>query len=268
MGEFKKFRSYYAANSMRLNGLPTWYSTYTTTVNIGQGATRVQNFKDLTGVEYGWLCNFNSAKVNHYNIGHYWNGVYSGIPVSDWYMNWGVTQNYQTFSWLYPKATADLLEDYSVEDYEVNAIGDTAFQRLHSAGHNTNRVIYPISVRNNNVDTYVLNDSIIWDETKEYYKFEEGAYVRLLEQPENWTEAYNTYYIFTLAQPITVSCIKFYKMFAVSNRTNMDYTNPIDTDLNATPAFVLYIAYYLDEPITLQPNESFTKVLSFESTVV
>lgn len=213
MGEFRKFRSYYASNALRFNA-SYWY--YSTSTNGPYAMTRVPNFKDILGNEYYWLINFMSTDLRSSST----ISNISGTGDSETKGNC-IAQNYQVFSYLKPFATADLISNYSIDDYEIVPIGTTHYTRAHFVAEDVNKVLYSMSIFNN-------------------------------------TE-----------EDITVSCIKFRKLCYVSTSTSQSYSSAYTTESAQTDrigVYALFVAYYLDEPVTIAPGQSHLISLSFETS--
>ena len=273
MGEFRKYRPYYAINALRFTGASYDNSSSNNTANNGK--TRVPNFKDISGVEYGWLKNL--AAYSIYNPNSSRTMTVSGIPSV--YVRQGewIGNQYQPFLSLNPFATNDQISQYSIDDYEINKIGRVDFTRAYFVAEDVNKVLYSMSIFNDNQDEYILNDSLIWDDEKTYYSLIEGEYIPLSEQPIDWNETYNTYYILKLAEDITVSCIKFRIPMIADSDSSRAYNivrarESANSNISSNnysgivPIFGLLCAYFLDEPVTIHPGDSHLLSLSFESS--
>lgn len=259
MGEFRKYRPYYACNALRFNAYPN--ITYNYDGNNGSAMTRVPEFKDITGTEYGWLLNLNSR--------------YAGARQSNTVtihgttdaLQWGrlMSNNFQHFVDLKPFATNDKLVDYDIEDYLINPVGVTYEQHVQYVARDVNKILYSMSIFNDNQPTYEQNDDPDWfDDT--YYELIDGNYVLLASQPADWVQNYSQYYIQVPAADIKVSCIKFRKPTAASSNSDRSYANAITTENSQVGLYTLYCSYFLDEEVTIHPGDSYLLSLSFESS--
>lgn len=265
MGEFRKYRPYYACNALRFNASETvWYDSY----GKGDAMTRVPEFRDLAGIEYGWLLNLNSI-FNTYNVGNNWmnsGGTYSGITIDKNYSRATVVAgNYQHFVYLDPFATNDKLANYDINDYSITPVGITYSQRQQYVARDVNKILYAMSIFNDNADSYVANDDTTFAPNT-FYALIDGNYVLLTEEPSNWSTNYTDYYKILPAEDIKVSCIKFRKVMAASSNASRSYAEAKTGENNQVPLFVLYVSYFLDEEITIHPGDSYLLSLSFESS--
>lgn len=256
MGEFRKYRPYYACNALRFNACETqWYATG----NREQAMTRVPEFKSITGTEYGWLLNLFSqyASLNYS----------SNTTIAGTSYTWGtvIQANYQHFVYLTPFATNDKLSDYSIDDYSITPIGVTHFQRAQYVAKDVNKILYSMSIFNDNVDSYAANDNPTFV-ADTFYSLVDGNYILLSTEPADWSTNYAGYYKLVPAEDIKVSCIKFRKLMAASSNTSRSYANARVTESNQTGVYALYVSYFLDEEVTIHPGESYLLSLSFESS--
>lgn len=259
MGEFRKYRPYYSCNALRFNAYPN--ITYNWDGNNGNSMTRVPEFKDITGTEYGWLLNLNSR--------------YAGAQQSNRVtihgttdtLQWGqlISNNFQHFVDLKPFATNDKLVDYDIEDYSINPVGITYEQHVQYVARDVNKILYSMSIFNDNVDSYVAND-ITTFAPDTFYALIDGDYVLLTEEPSDWSTNYTDYYKILPAEDIKISCIKFRKPTAASSNTSRSYANATATESNHIGLYTLYCSYFLDEEITIHPGDSYLLSLSFESS--
>ena len=111
---------------------------------------------------------------------------------------------------LIPKATADILDNFDVNDYTAINVVSVNYTTNRILTENNCQLVYAITLTNND----------------------------------------------TVAQ--TVSCIKFVKNFLSSYRTS---------DCTPTYSNALCYGYFLDTPITLQPNDTSTITVNFEIKV-
>lgn len=268
MGEFRKYRPYYACNALRFNASETvWYSSG----NKDGAMTRVPEFQDIGGTEYGWLLNLNSMNMTYHEgdnttISYPAQGSYPAISDQ---VSWGtaVAANYQHFVYLTPFATTDKLADYDMDDYDYRSTkqGITYFQRMQFVASNVNKILYSMSIFNGNTDSYVVNDDTTFAPDT-FYALIDGNYILLTEEPSNWSTNYTDYYKILHAEDIKISCIKFRKIMAASSNSSRSYANAIAGENNQTARYVLYCAYFLDEEITIHPGDSYLLSLSFESS--
>ena len=263
MGEFRKYRPYYACNALRFNAYPN--ITYNSSGENGSSMSRVPEFKDITGTEYGWLLNLNCQWASY---GQSTNVTIHGTSEQ---INRGrlVSNNYQHFVDLKPFATADLLVDYDIEDYSITPVGVTYEQHNQYVARDVNKILYSMSIFNDNVDTYDQNTSALWDPTNnEYYSYDSTTqtYTHITEEPLDWSTNYTNYYILHEAEDIIVSCIKFRKSMAASANTSRSYANSLATATNQVGLYTLYCSYFLDQPVTIHPGDSYLLSLSFESS--
>lgn len=264
MGEFRKYRPYYACNALRFNGYP-YYDESNNSRNNAR--TRVPNFKDIAGVEYGWLKNFNSSRVNYSNITSTQTTI-SGISGQSITMCRAISNNYQSFIDLTPFATTDKLADYDIDDYDYrpNMVGVTYFQTAKYVATDVNKILYSMSIFNDNVDSYAANDDPVFvDDT--FYSLVDGNYILLTEIPSDWSTNYTGYYKLVPAEDIKVSCIKFRTYLATDSDAGRGYSAAVARENNSlTQVFALLCAYFLDEEITIHPGDSYLLSLSFESS--
>lgn len=271
MGTFVKYRPYYACNALRFNG-----TNYNSSESMGSyqyyrqnSATRVPNFKDISGTEYGWLLNLNSySNYEQYNSNNNYTGTVSGIENQTINKRVALSNNYQIFKDLVPFATADLFSGYSINDYAINSIGETYYTIANFVAEDTNKVLYSLSIFNNDVDAYIPNESNIWAENT-YYEEIGSEYILLDSEPADWNENYANYYTFHSAQDLHVGCIKFRKLGMVESRADRSWTNANvneGTGNNQLPVYVLLCAYFLDQPVSIAPGDSYLLSLSFETS--
>ncbi|MBP5596278.1 MAG: hypothetical protein J6Y02_12905 [Pseudobutyrivibrio sp.] len=259
MGEFRKYRPYYACNALRFNSYANM--TYNSSGDNGSAMSRVPEFKDITGTEYGWLLNLNSKWATYSQSN---NVTFHG---SSNQMNRGrvISNNYQHFVDLTPFATEDKLADYDIEDYLINPVGVTYEQHVQYVARDVNKILYSMSIFNDNVDSYVANDDTTFA-LDTFYALIDGNYVLLTEEPSDWSINYTGYYKILPAEDIKVSCIKFRKPTAASSNTSRSYANSLATENNQVALYTLYCAYFLDEEVTIHPGDSYLLSLSFESS--
>lgn len=277
MGEFRKYRPYYALNALRFNGGAfnnNSYSSYYYAYDNSK--TRVPNFKDIAGIEYGWLKNLASYVM--YSVSSNRTITVSGIENT--YVRHGewLGYQYQPFIYLTPFATSDKLSNYSVDDYEyaTNLVGITYFQRSHYVAKDVNKILYSMSIFNNNVDSYASNDDPTFV-ANTFYSLVDENYILLTECPSDWITNYTEYYKLVPAKDINVSCIKFRAPMLADSSTDRTYVNARATESaysslgnsnynGIVPIFALLCAYFLDEEVTIHPGDSYLLSLSFESS--
>lgn len=259
MGEFRKYRPYYACNALRFNGNETvWYYSSSSS-DRSNAMTRVPNFQDIYGTEYGWLLNMFSRWTNS----QYSNNT--TIDGTSYCCGTIMSSNYQHFVYLTPFATADVLANYNVDDYEINSIGTCHNIRAQFVAEDVNKILYSMSIMNDNTDTYEANTSITWA-SDTYYELVDESYVLVETMPEDWDTTYMNYYVLHEAEDITISCIKFRKIMGASSNSSRSYDSATLTESNQVGVYALYVAYFLDEAVTIQPGESYLLSLSFESS--
>lgn len=279
MGEFRKYRPYYALNALRFNG-----GTYNGSADTGSSGsyaydnskTRVPNFRDIAGIEYGWLKNMASYCV--YGPGSNKTFAVSGIPSV--YVRHGewMSSQYQPFTSLDAFATSDKLADYSIDDYDYrqNMVGATYFQRSMYVAQDVNKILYSMSIFNNNQPTYELNDNPDWAPDT-YYELVDTEYVLLDAIPADWNQNYTTYYIQVPAADIKVSCIKFRNRMLADPAADRSYSAAVNRESahssvsnndysGIKPVYCLFCSYFLDEEVTIHPGDSYLLSLSFESS--
>lgn len=146
MGEFRKYRPYYACNALRFNGY-AWTNESGTKSNA---ITRVPNFKDIAGIEYGWLKNLNSS----YTQSTVSQTTISGMSGQSVAYARSISNNYQTFVDLTPFATTDKLNDYDIDDYDYRPtmVGVTYFQRAMYVAQDVNKILYSMSIFNDTAE--------------------------------------------------------------------------------------------------------------------
>ena len=277
MGEFRKYRPYYALNALRFNG-----GIYNSNYNSGyynaydNSKTRVPNFKDIAGIEYGWLKNLASYVM--YSPGNSKTITVSGIE--NVYVRHGewLGYQYQPFINLRPFATSDKLSNYSVDDYEyaTNLVGVTYYQIAHYVAKDVNKILYSMSIFNDNVDSYAANDDPTFV-TDTFYSLVDENYILLSTVPSDWNTNYMNYYKLVPAEDIKVSCIKFRAPMLADSSTDRTYASARTTETQYSsisysnysgivPIFALLCAYFLDEEVTIHPGDSYLLSLSFESS--
>lgn len=267
MGTFKKYRPYYACNALRFNAREKLYYEYLN--NKDNAMTRVPNFQDVNGTEYGWLLNMNARSYNGNQSTT--TSSASGISIESITLGTVIAGNYEHFVYLTPYATSDKLVDYSIDDYDYrqNMVGVTYFQRAQYVARDVNKILYSMSIFNDNADTYDQNQSSFWDPTNnKYYSYDSTTqtYIHITEEPADWSTNYTDYYILNPAEDIEVSCIKFRKVMAASSNASRSYDNATATESNQVNILTLYCSYFLDQPVTIHPGDSYLLSLSFESS--
>lgn len=261
MGEFRKYRPYYACNALRFSSYGP--GSYVGSGNKWGGITRVPNFKAVNGTEYGWLVNLNT-RVDYLNNDNNVTTA-SGQTFNSIKQHTFLMGNYEHFTYLDPFATTDLLENYDINDYQINPIGITYVTRARFVAQDVNKILYSMSIFNNNTDSYVANDDNTWAPDT-FYALIDGNYVLLTEIPSDWNSNYTSYYKISPAEDITVTCIKFRKYMRASTYADRGYSSPDANEQGNTNILVLYCAYFLDEPVTIHPGDSYLLSLSFESS--
>lgn len=265
MGTFKKYRPYYACNAVRFSSYGP--GSYASSVYKWGGITRVPNFKAVNGTEYGWLVNLNSRDDglnSNTNVTTASGQTFDSVKQHTFLMG-----NYEHFTYLDPFATADVLSEYSIDDYEINPIGVTYVTRARFVARDVNKILYSMSIFNNNVDTYDQNISTLWDPTNnEYYSYDSTTqtYTHITEEPADWSTNYTDYYILHEAEDITVTCIKFRNYMRASTYADRGYSSPDANEQGNTNVLALYCSYFLDQPVTIYPGDSYLLSLSFESS--
>lgn len=275
MGEFRKYRPYYALNALRFNGRPLGANTNTSSYAFYEGKTRVPNFKDISGVEYGWLKNHNSYSSR--NSGTRTITVSGIASVSVDQRAWHGHMLYP-FTVLTPFATTDKLSAYSVDDYDYQStmVGQTYFQRSHYVAKDVNKILYSMSIFNDNVDSYVVNADPSFA-LNTFYELVDGSYILLESEPSNWVTNYMDYYKIDPAEDIKVSCIKFRNEMLADPSTDRSYGQAYSAETayasldysnytGIVPIYALLCAYFLDEEVTIHPGDSYLLSLSFESS--
>ena len=276
MGEFRKYRPYYACNALRFNAREKlYYDGYSN--NKADAMTRVPNFKDINGTEYGWLLNMNAHA--YYGNNSTTTSSASGISIESITLGTVIAGNYEHFTYLTPYATSDKLVDYSIDDYDYrpNIAGVTYFQRAQYVAQDVNKILYSMSIFNDNVDVYNINDAPntviqVWSQDTFYEKVGDN-YILTTSQPTDWNDnigdgkyGYNQYYTLHEAEDIEVSCIKFRKVMAASSNTSRSYANATATESNQVNILTIYCSYFLDHPVTIHAGDSYLLSLSFESS--
>ena len=202
----------------------------------------------------------------------------SGIPSI--YVRHGewMAYQYQPFTVLDAFATSDKLSDYSIDDYDYrpNMVGVTYFQRSMYVAQDVNKILYSMSIFNDNVDSYVANDDTTFAPDT-FYALIDGNYILLTEEPLDWATNYTDYYKILPAEDIKVSCIKFRNRMLADSSNDRSYSAAVNRESQYSsisgsnysgikPLFCLLCAYFLDEEITIHPGDSYLLSLSFESS--
>lgn len=262
MGEFRKYRPYYACNALRFSSMgPLTYAGG----NKWGGIARVPNFKDISGTEYGWLTTLNTNRTYTNNDNNVTSA--SGIAIPSVKQFTFLAGNYEHFTYLTPFATTDKLANYDINDYDYrqNMVGQTYIQRAAFVAEDVNKILYSMSIFNDNADSYAANDDPAFV-ADTFYSLVDGNYILLSAEPADWGTNYTNYYKLVPAEDIKVSCIKFRNCMSACNIASRSYSSPYGTETNNTNILALLCAYFLDEEITIHPGDSYLLSLSFESS--
>jgi len=241
-GVFKKHRATYATEGARL-----WYDNANNrsarnATGAGRQAVKCPMVKALDGTE--------------------WNYIFAtrGYAGTYAYQAELAGENMASFNYMTAYATADRLEDWHIEDWQINAIGSTSQGKACMFNEQVMQQTYTLNITNPSVDHYSLNTNPYWSENTYYYK-DGNNYILLETIPEDWEENYGTYYIFVQASEITVYCIRFKRSVRFCDSSNWD-TNSSTYPLGSVKEVLAY-SYYLDEPIIIPPQGNHSLTIKF-----
>lgn len=245
-GILKKHRASYAAEGVRL-----WYDNANNrsarnATGVGRQGVRCPTIISIDGTEF------------HYIFGSRgYSGNYSGQADIAGY-------NERSFTGLTAFATADLLQNWSIDDHEINQIGSTSQSQGCMFNDVVMQQVYTINIVNNSVDHYEQNTDPVFVPNK-FYEKDGNNYILLTELPSgvDWSIDYANYYVLVEAADITVKCIRFQKNYCLCSDNQWDSNT---SSAQYIEKQCLAYSYYLDEPITISPGNTHTLTVKFSPT--
>ena len=240
-GVFKKHRATYATEGVRL-----WYD------NANNRAARNATGAGRQGIRCPMIKALDGTEWNYIYATRGYSGNYSGQAELAGF-------NMASFNYMVAFATADRLEDWHIDDWQINAIGSTSQGKACMFNDQVMQQTYTLNITNPSVDHYVLNTNPAWAEDTYYYK-DGNNYILLENEPVDWEENYGTYYVFVPASDITVTCIRFRRQILVCDSTQWDQNT---SGYMYSERAALGYSYYLDEPIIIPPQGNYSLTIKF-----